>query len=31
MGQIEPGKLVALVSVALQWPELVTPLQEMPV
>lgn len=29
MGQTGLGKVVAMVSVALQWPELVIPLQEM--
>lgn len=30
MGQTGLDKVVAVVSVALQWPELVTPLQGMP-
>lgn len=30
MGQTGLGKMLAMVSVALQLPELVTPLQEMP-
>lgn len=30
MGQTVLGKVVAMVSVALQWPELVTSPQEMP-